>query len=455
MNAGRLRVMALWLADAACILLVWFLTVNAYKWLGFGGYHTSAYLRIWPIVFVFTGINWVARLYQGHGFYPSLPLNPVDEFRRLVLSALVSHIFVMAFLGFSHRVLEASRVVLLVSGALTALFAQVFRDGMRLVLKRLRIGQIPAFLVGEGVAAECIRQSFEKDGYYGVRIVRHFRREDLREIVPAAQKADVKHLFCCYKDDRYFRAQLPTFTRQFTFIEYLPTEMAFPVVGARAVSIGTIGGLEMVNQRRMKVLSWGKTLVDWLLALVIFVCASPLFVVLPILIKLTSRGPVFYRAKRLGKNGRTIRVWKFRSMYADADVRLKNLLEKNPAIAAEFRANFKLRHDPRVTPFGSFLRKTSLDELPQLLNVFRGEMSLIGPRPIVEAEIPYYGKSYEIFSSVKPGITGLWQCSGRSDTGYDERVALDVHYIFNWSPWLDLWIVLQTALSVVFQKGAY
>lgn len=454
MNAGRLRVMALWLADAWSILLAWFLSVNVYKMIGLGDYHTAAYLRIWPIVFVFTGINWVARLYQGRGFYPSLPQNPVDEFKRLVLSALVSHVFVMAFLGFSHRVLEVSRVVLLVSGALTALFAPFFRDGVRMALKRLRIGQIPAFLVGEGVAAACIRQIFEKENYYGIRIVRHFRREDLREIVPAAQKADVKHLFCCYKDDRYFRAQLPTFTRQFTFIEYLPTEMAFPIVGARAVSIGTIGGLEMVNQRRMKALNWEKTLVDWLLSLLIFAFASPFFVILPILIKLTSRGPVFYRAKRLGKNGRTIRVWKFRSMYADADARLKSLLAKDPAIAAEYRATFKLRNDPRVTPFGRFLRKTSLDELPQLLNVFCGEMSLIGPRPIVEAEIPYYGKSYKIFSSVKPGITGLWQCSGRSDTDYAERVALDVHYIFNWSPWLDFWIVLRSIGTVLLMKGA-
>lgn len=454
MNVGRLRVLALWLADAICILLAWFVTVNAYKLIGFGTYHASDYLRIWPIVFVFTGVNWVARLYQGRGFYPSLPLSPVDEFKRLVLSALVAHVFVMAFLGFSHRTLEVSRVVLLASGALTAVFSQVFRDGMREVLKRLRIGQIPAFVVGEGAAAERIRHVFEKDGYYGIRIVRNFCRDELREIVPAARKADVKHLFCCYKDDRYFRAQFPMFTRQFTFIEYLPTEMAFPVVGARAIAVGTLGGLEMVNQRRMKALNWEKTLVDWVLSLLILVCASPVFAVLPILIKLTSPGPVFYGANRLGKNGRKIRAWKFRSMYADADARLKNLLATDSAIAAEYRVNFKLRHDPRVTPFGRFLRKTSLDELPQLLNVFRGEMSLIGPRPIVEAEIPYYGKAYKIFSSVKPGITGLWQCSGRSEVDYAERVALDVHYIFNWSPWLDFWIVLRSIGSVLSMKGA-
>lgn len=454
MNVGRLRVMALWLADATCILLVWFVAVNAYKLMGFGDYQVPDYVRIWPIVFVFTGINWIARLYQGRGFYPSLPLSPVDEFKRLVLSALVSHVFVMAFLGFSHRTLEVSRVVLLSCGILTAGCSQIFRDGMRVALKRLRIGQIPAFVVGEGVAAERIRHVFEKDGYYGIRLVRHFRRDELREIVPAAQEADVKHLFCCYKDDRYFRTQLPTFTRQFMFIEYLPTEMAFPVVGARAVSIGTIGGLEMVNQRRMKALNWEKTLVDWCLSALIFVCAFPLFVVLPILIKATSRGPVFYRARRLGKNGRAIRVWKFRSMHADADMRLKNLLAKDSAVAAEYNANFKLRHDPRITSFGRFLRKTSLDELPQLLNVFRGEMSLIGPRPIVEAEVPYYGKAYEIFSSVKPGITGLWQCSGRSEVDYAERVALDVHYIFNWSPWLDFWIIIRSIGAVLFMKGA-
>ena len=173
-----------------------------------------------------------------------------------------------------------------------------------------------------------------------------------------------------------------------------------------------------------------------------------------VLIKLTSRGPVFYRHTRLGKKGRPLRVWKFRTMYVDADERLRAILATDPVRKAEWEANFKLSDDPRATPFGRFLRKTSLDEFPQLFNVFAGDMTLVGPRPIVEGEVVHYGTAYETFASVKPGITGLWQASGRSDTDYARRVALDTHYILNWSPWLDLWILKKTLFAVLFMRGA-
>lgn len=141
-------------------------------------------------------------------------------------------------------------------------------------------------------------------------------------------------------------------------------------------------------------------------------------------------------------------------MYADADKRLKKLFEENKDLASEYRECFKLKNDPRVTPFGRLLRKTSLDELPQLFNVIKREMSLVGPRPIVEEEVKYYGDNYEVFSSVKPGITGLWQASGRSDASYEERVALDIYYILNWSPWMDIWILIRSFFSVITMKGA-
>ena len=215
-----------------------------------------------------------------------------------------------------------------------------------------------------------------------------------------------------------------------------------------------VGGIEMVNQRHFRILRIEKQVLDRALALAAFVMLSPFFVVVPVLVKLTSRGPVFYRQSRLGKRGRPIRVWKFRSMYADADERLKAILDADPVRRAEWEANFKLADDPRVTPLGKFLRRTSIDEFPQLFNVFAGDMALVGPRPIVEKEVPFYGPAYETFSSVKPGITGLWQASGRSDTDYARRVALDVHYVLNWSPWMDVWILFRTVYAVVFMRGA-
>lgn len=447
--------MLLCLADAVCISLCWLVAVQGYKLFDRAAYHSTAYFRAWPVILMFTGINWIARLYHGRGSYPGMPLPQVEEFRRLVLSALATHLLVMAFLGFGHRVADISRVVLIVAGVLSAVLAPLFRDTARLLMARFGIGQIPAFLVGGGSAANALLRMFASSPYWGFRIVRRFSKEELRDIVPEARKTDVKHIFCCYKDDRYFRAQMPEFVHQFSFIEYLPTSASFPIADARVLDVGGLGGLELVNQQRLKLLRVEKRLLDLSFSILILLFSLPIFIIVPLLIKLTSRGPVFYRAKRLGKKGRTIYVWKFRSMYVDADARLAELLAKNESMRKEFKHNFKLKKDPRITPLGRFLRKTSIDELPQLINVFMHDMALIGPRPIVEKEIHYYGKAYELFSSIRPGVTGLWQVSGRSDVDYDARVALDVRYILNWSPWLDLWIVLRTVAAVVKMNGSY
>jgi len=451
---GRIRVWALWLSDALSIALCWFFVLVAYKLSGFGDYQVSAYLAVWPVVFVFTGINWVARLYHGRGLYPGVSLDPVEEFRRLVLSAMATHVLVMAFYGFQHRGEAISRFVLVVSGLLLTLLAQPMRNWVRALLFRTGIGQIPACVIGDGSACERIKRLFSTNTHYGFSIVRTFRHNEMEALLEFSRREGVRHLFCCYGDERYFRVQMPVLARSFDFIEYLPTAQSFSIAGSSAISVGSLGGLEMVNQRRLRFLRFEKSALDYALAFVLFVFTLPLFVLVPVLVKLTSRGPVFYRAERLGKGGCPIRVWKFRSMYADADKRLEKILAEDPAAAAEWAANFKLQDDPRITPFGRFLRKTSIDELPQLFNVFTGEMSLIGPRPIVSAEVSHYGSDYEIFASVKPGVTGLWQVSGRSDCGYDERVALDVHYILNWSPWMDVWVLERTVLSVLTMRGA-
>ena len=141
-------------------------------------------------------------------------------------------------------------------------------------------------------------------------------------------------------------------------------------------------------------------------------------------------------------------------MYKDAETRLKSILDENPELKAEWDKNFKLKNDPRITPLGNFMRKTSLDELPQFLNVLSGDMAIIGPRPIVADEIRYYGDNYEYFKQVKPGITGLWQVSGRSDTDYEQRVSLDMYYTMNWSLWLDYYIFFKTILVILKQRGA-
>ncbi len=191
------------------------------------------------------------------------------------------------------------------------------------------------------------------------------------------------------------------------------------------------------------------------LALLISVIVLPLLAIVAILLRLEGRGPVFYGQSRLGRRGEPFTAWKFRSMVADADEILESFLLANPAAREEWERDHKLKHDPRITWLGRILRSTSLDELPQIWNVLRGDMSLVGPRPIVRAEIVKYGEVYEDYMQVWPGITGLWQVSGRNNTTYEERVRLDRDYVRNWSLSKDLLILIRTVRVVLLREGAY
>jgi Undecaprenyl-phosphate galactose phosphotransferase WbaP len=191
----------------------------------------------------------------------------------------------------------------------------------------------------------------------------------------------------------------------------------------------------------------------------LIVLASPLLIlilaVIALAIRIGSPGPIFFSHRRIRYHGAAFSMWKFRTMCLNSAEVLENYLAANPQARAEWRRTHKLRHDPRVTPVGAFLRRTSLDELPQLWNVFTGSMSLVGPRPIVAAEVEKYGPFFADYGLVKPGLTGLWQVSGRSACTYAERVQLDRRYAHNWSLWGDFKILAKTFRSVVNQDGAY
>jgi exopolysaccharide production protein ExoY len=195
-------------------------------------------------------------------------------------------------------------------------------------------------------------------------------------------------------------------------------------------------------------------ILDIAIASCALVFLGPLLLVVAGLVYLVDPGPVFFAHRRLGQNGRPFPCFKFRTMVVDAEQRLKQLLMTSNEAREEWARDFKLRRDPRITPIGNFLRKSSIDELPQLINVLRGEMSIVGPRPIVEGEIERYGRYYAHYSAVKPGLTGLWQVSGRNDVSYRRRVALDVSYARNKSLGLDLRILVMTVPAVLLAKGS-
>ena len=198
-----------------------------------------------------------------------------------------------------------------------------------------------------------------------------------------------------------------------------------------------------------------KRAMDIIIAGSALIFLSPMMLIVALIIKLTDGGPALFKQKRIGLNGDEFTCLKFRSMVMNANEELERLLSSDADAAAEWAKDQKLRNDPRITAIGSFLRKTSLDELPQLLNVLQGTMSIVGPRPIVRGEVEKYGAYITDYASVRPGITGLWQISGRNDTSYDERVSLDVEYARNWAIEKDVKIFLFTIPAVLFSKGAY
>ena len=197
-----------------------------------------------------------------------------------------------------------------------------------------------------------------------------------------------------------------------------------------------------------------KRCVDVLGAIVLGVVFMPLILVIVFMLH-KGGGPVIYMHRRVGRGGRMFPGLKFRTMVPDADHALRDLLERNPELQAEWVRDHKLRHDPRVTRLGRFLRRTSLDELPQLVNVLRGEMSLVGPRPVVREELLRYGKNVGTYLAARPGITGLWQVTGRNDTDYRRRVVLDTYYVRNQNLFLDLYILAKTTGVVLGGNGAY
>jgi Undecaprenyl-phosphate galactose phosphotransferase WbaP len=224
------------------------------------------------------------------------------------------------------------------------------------------------------------------------------------------------------------------------------------------VRLQDVGSVPMVSINRVRLTGINvvaKTILDYVGAVAGLIALSPMFLVIITIMKLTDPGPIIYRRRVVGVGGKEFDAFKFRTMVVNSQEVLDDLLARDPIARAEYEQYYKLKNDPRITKIGAFLRKTSIDELPQLMNVLRGEMSLVGPRMITMVEVEKYGKWGLNLHTVKPGITGLWQVSGRSDITYEERVRLDMRYIRNYSIWLDIQILVQTVPSVVMSRGAY
>ncbi len=245
------------------------------------------------------------------------------------------------------------------------------------------------------------------------------------------------------------------FESAFPQVVYVNPEPSSLKIGASVVSWGICDGFKIEDALLMPGRRMVKRALDILVTATLIFALVPVFLAVAFAVWLTSEGPVIYGHSRIGYRGRSFKAWKFRTMVKNADKVLEDYLYAHPELQEEWELNQKLKNDPRITRVGRILRKTSLDELPQLFNVLAGHMSLVGPRPIVNSEIAKYGTCFASYLRVVPGITGLWQISGRNNTTYAERLKYDSYYVHNWSPWLDYYILLRTVKTVLKCEGAY
>lgn len=348
-------------------------------------------------------------------------------------------------------------------------FATILLPGMREAVRRFfglfKFWGLPAVVFCSGNSGDMVVNRFLKNGHLGYRpaLIVNDAKKIKDEFMGVPVMAPSQDLFDAIKKKKIKVAVLSGYKSDFDemkkFFRYtivVSNQLNSTMSGAPHLrDIAGIVAFSSTNYLTKIQSHVAKRAFDIALILCSLPLTLPVCLLTALFVKLTSPGPVLYGHKRVGLNGKEFKCWKFRSMYIDADKQLKKILKENPEMKKQWDRDRKLENDPRVTPFGKFIRKTSLDELPQLINIFVGQMSFIGPRPVMQDELERYGKKADYILSVLPGLSGMWQTSGRSDTAYEDRVTLDAYYIQNWSIWLDIWILIKTVWVVLCGKGAY
>ncbi len=412
-------------------------------------------------------------MYGMAGLYPGVAMNPVDELRRITYATTGAFLICIGATFLGKAGTNYSRVVFVGAWLLSLFTIVLARHTMRRYLGPRQWWGIPVVVLGAGSTGTRFTEVLRKDPSLGFRPVA-LLDDDPSKHRPAGPGGEPPVLgglsmapsLATHYGIRYAAVAMPSVptrrlagilhehAHQFPHFMLIPDFFGIASVWVTAKEVGGIFGLEVQQNLIRRLPQTVKRLFDLALVVSGGLLIVPLLALLALAVKLTSRGPVFYSQRRIGRHGHEFRAWKFRSMVADADAVLKAHLTAHPELAAEWNLKHKLADDPRITAIGKLLRKTSLDELPQIWNVLVGEMSLVGPRPIVRAEMAKYAEALELYLKVRPGITGLWQVSGRSNTTYEERVRFDEYYVRNWSVWLDIFVLGRTVKTVLKSEGA-
>ena len=417
--------------------------------------HWVGPIALWPLVII----------YGMAGLYSEIWVHPIIELRHLthinsvaLLAALVGGILVPAF-----------PLWCVVAWVALLAIVPLFRTVTRHLCSHRRWWGYPTLVIGSGSGADALARALLSAPRSGLRpvILTDPSNRCHASVMPVLNDSAALESLLRTEGIRHAVVSLPDYSanrlsevldrygRVIPHLMVLSDASTIPTLWGASRRCGRLTGIEVRNGLLLATLGVVKRAIDLSVALAVLVIGFPVFLALALMVKLTSPGPIFFGHTRIGRHGKTFKAWKFRSMYVDADAVLRSHLEKIATAREEWDRDQKLRGDPRVTRVGHIFRKTSLDELPQIWNVLKGDMSLVGPRPIVEKEVVRYGRVFRLYTSVKPGITGLWQVSGRNDISYEERVALDQFYVRHWSPWLDIYILARTIITLITRDGAY
>lgn len=438
-------------------------------------------IKLFPIfnsdlpVFSYTKIqySWLFAVFMVIFLYEGLynkRLSLWDEIKIEVKSVLMSLIAVFSILFIMKKGQSYSRAVIITHAILTIMIWPIIRMyAKRLIfLSGLMIKKV--LVVGSGETALkiiCALRNEKNLGYSvagilddsrtdkideykvhrGIKnIERYIKNAQITDVIVAKEGLTKEQLADLINHIQH-KAQNTLYIPELSGIAVSGTEIKY-FFREQTIAI------EIKNNLSNPITYITKRILDYLLAVIVFISISPLMIILAIIIKKTSEGPAVYSQKRIGKDRKEFNCHKFRTMYKDADKKLKELLEKDEKLREEYEKYWKIKNDPRITPIGNFIRKTSLDELPQIFNVLKGEMSLIGPRPYLPKEWPFIEKESSIIHAVPPGITGLWQVSGRNNEDYNYRITMDSWYVKNWNLWLDITILFKTFSAVIKREGA-
>ncbi len=405
------------------------------------------------------------------------PYNKKSQFYKIIqkifYAVCYAIVTVVLVLYFGKTAAYTSRLFVILFWLFSFINLVLFRYIFKKLLEKSNALQLPILIIGAGKTAEIFVQGIMKDVGLGYKIVGFL--EDINFDSALLEKypllggfKDAEEVIKSTEVQQVFIAAPGLEQEKLTNLIYrvqplvknlgiIPNLVGVPMGDIEAESLfdERLMVLRITNNLAIPLNRFIKIIFDYTLTIFGTVAISPILLAVAIWIYIDSPGPVIFKHIRIGKNGNPFPCYKFRSMCVDAKEKLEELLANNPEVRAEWKRDFKLKNDPRITRSGAFLRKTSLDELPQIFNVLRGEMSLVGPRPIIQEELERYGENAADYLMVKPGITGMWQVSGRSDIDYAERVSLDSWYVRNWSVWIDILLLWRTIKVVVKGKGAY